>query len=90
MHLSFTIPDSAIVAASCFVLFLMAIAYPFLRSRPPKPWGTYVSHVSMPTGVFMTVRLGFAAALKTSPEFWLDLQTTYTRWILEHDSAVAN
>jgi addiction module HigA family antidote len=31
-----------------------------------------------------------ATALNTSPDFWLDLQTSYTRWILEHGDAVAN
>jgi addiction module HigA family antidote len=29
-------------------------------------------------------------ALDTMPEFWLDLQTSYTRSVLEHGDAVAN
>lgn len=31
-----------------------------------------------------------ATALGTAANFWLDLQTSYTRWVLEHGDAVAN
>lgn len=31
-----------------------------------------------------------SVALRTQPDFWLDLQTSYTRWLLEQGDAVAN
>lgn len=34
--------------------------------------------------------LRISDALNTQPEFWLDLQTSYTRSTLEHGDAVAN